>query len=218
MIDKRFPVISDGFAPAGREGRGHFGVDVMFRRPASGAQKAPVYAKHFECPSDRVFMVAPADCLVKVAGKNSTGLRVQLDMGSPKGMPGRVFCYGTHMSRLLVEAGQVIQQGTRIGIVGADPRQGTKGLNHMHFEIWDMTIDGKYPDQSIDPEVFMKTWGYKADDGHFIWPKGIERPDPKEVARAAAAVSTETLAVPAEGVPDSALQAAADAADGHIGE
>jgi murein DD-endopeptidase MepM/ murein hydrolase activator NlpD len=191
----------------------------MYRRAAKGANNPPAQAPRYEVAIDKVKALAPATGRVIVAGRNATGFRVQIDHGTVDGVDGRVVTYITHMTRLFVGVGDVVQIGQEVGIVGANPRDGKSGLNHVHFEIWDMSAGERpYPENSIDPVPFMKTWGYKYPDGSIRDPKG-GAPKPAEVVAAARAVSEETAAAPLLGVPDDAIAiASGDALDGTIGD
>jgi hypothetical protein len=183
MFEGRKPVISDGFkgtVASDNRPSGHLGVDVMFRRAISGELRPPELARHFECPSGKCFVLAPADGTVISAGLVTRGFRVTIDHGFVPEFGAEVVTFYTHMSSLFVAASgpehrsqQRVTQGQKIGVIGADPTQGAAGLNHLHFEFWDMSRLPKGQEFSnrivaIDPAPIMAGWSFRGPSGTFI--------------------------------------------------
>lgn len=179
MLDGRKPVISDGFGVDKRGGTGHLGVDVMFKRPFKGEMKPPELAPLYEAPSGRCFILAPADGMIVSANLTTRGYRITIDHGKVPGYEAEVVTFYTHMQSLLVQHSDVtarsrqrVVQGQRLGIMGADPKQGAAGLNHLHFEFWDMSrLQGRDFSNAlvaVDPAPIMKGWGYRGPSGTFI--------------------------------------------------
>lgn len=154
-----WPSVSDGFERPGpdakRNGKGHLGVDVMFRRTESGDFDRPEYTRHFFCPSDVVEAVAVAPGKVwSVQHDNRNGGVVKISHGS------KHLTVYRHLARMDVKAGQLVRPGDVLGIVGHAPSAGTKGINHLHFEIWDTSIPGPNTrlNRSVDPEPWLRWW------------------------------------------------------------
>lgn len=158
-IDRK-PVVTDGFQRPGpgakRKGRGHLGVDIMFRRQGIGSMDRPEYARRYWCPSGVAEAIACAGGRVVAAKRSRTqGWWVKVSHG-------RYMSVYRHLSRCDVKAGDVVYAGDTIGIVGFAPKAGRFGLNHLHFEIWDLSRKGSKRSRkrmSVDPGLWLRHWG-----------------------------------------------------------
>lgn len=159
------PTISDGPGTNKRTDldgkiRNHNGADVDYQR----ANRTALTDKYrpgthegtalFYCPSG-LPVVAARDGKLWSASESPRGWQVVIDHGKP-------WCtYYQHLTRLLVPVrkgsagGQPIRQGQVIGIVGADPTQGARGFNHVHFEMW----QGGGAESWVDPTPFLRAAG-----------------------------------------------------------
>jgi hypothetical protein len=155
--DNRPPVISDGRHAVGdmrfRGGKGHRGVDIMFRkrvttpRGKENTLNHPWESRGFEVP-DKHHALAAGPGKVITARWRSSGFVTAIDHGF-----GVTTAY-VHLAALLVSVGDELGAGEAVGIVGAPPptkKGGRPGLVHLHF---DLLIGGKY----VDPEPYLKTW------------------------------------------------------------
>lgn len=151
-------VITDGFGRKGvggkRRGKGHYGLDLMRRRSKSGGFDYPEYARHFFCPSDVVEAVACFSGEVVRVVRDSNGVAVYVDHG-------RYITVYRHLKNVTVEVGDIAYKGWKLGIVSHAPKN-KKGINHLHFELWDTKRRGKSvwnrERQAIDPGPFVKKW------------------------------------------------------------
>jgi len=119
----------------------HHGVDIMYRRKASGGPDARFAVGTTEgianwfMPAGQLCYAAK-DGYIWSSGTGPTGRIVVIDHGAPFAS-----CY-IHMESLLIPdgisrgAGRVpIRAGQPIGVIGYDPSDARK-LRHLHFEIW----------------------------------------------------------------------------------
>lgn len=126
-------IISQEFhAPA------HMGVDIMYRRGGTHEWIAPVGTP----------ILAARDGTVWSTGETARGHNVVLDHGPPWAT------FYQHMTEVLVNKGDRVVAGQRIGTMGADPTD-AQGLRHLHFETW-YQGDGKH---AVDPGKAMIGWG-----------------------------------------------------------
>lgn len=149
------PVVSDGFGRDKRGGRGHLGADIMFRRPISGAEDRPGYTRHFFCPSGQVRAVASLGGeVVRVKHDRRNGGVVKILHSK------RWLLVYRHLVNPCAEQGAEISAGDVLGIVGYAPHAGDRGINHLHFEIWDTAKQGAptRANQAIDPAPYLRAW------------------------------------------------------------
>jgi len=150
--DGRKPSISDGFHLAGdtrfRQGVGHRGQDIMYRRRLLGPPVAPHpwSSPHYEM-FPRTPAIAANEGEVYRCGRLVTGWHVILDHGDG---------FGTgyhHLSELAhgLEHGARVAAGEPLGVVGGSPVG--YGLVHLHF---DVATNGRF----IDAAAVMRRWGY----------------------------------------------------------
>jgi len=153
------PVVTDGFERKGprakRNGKGHYGVDLMYRRPKSGAFDKPVYTRHFYCPSNVLAVACSAGTVVRVV-TDGNGTAVYLSHG-------RYMSVYRHLKDVEVSLGETLLEGDFLGLVSHAPKAGRQGVNHLHFEIWDTDKrlkGGRWnrARQAIDPEHFLRGW------------------------------------------------------------
>lgn len=156
-------VISDGFGRKGvggkRGGKGHYGLDFMRRRIKSGSFYYPEYARHYYCPSNIVEAVAcvAGDVIKVFTDGNGTAVYVS---------HGRYMSVYRHLKNVIVNKGQAVIKGQQLGIVSHAPKNKTRGINHLHFELWDTNRRGtgsKYNRnrQAINPKPFIKKWAQR---------------------------------------------------------
>jgi murein DD-endopeptidase MepM/ murein hydrolase activator NlpD len=171
--DYRKPVISDGFGTAAsgkRGGAGHYGIDLMYRRPIPGTPSLPDRTKAFEVPSDLIHALACYECTVgEVNRLDSHGISVGLDHHNVAGVGPRWSVY-RHLSQCELTKGQTLHAGDIVGIVGYDrTKRANETPNHLHFELWDTSrprVDGNpRHDFGFDPAPFMGSWSYKGRTG-----------------------------------------------------
>ncbi len=153
-------VETDGFQRPGpgakRNGRGHLGGDFMERRDESGDFDRPEYTRHFYCPTGTAEAIAPAHgkvWSVRFSAKN--GWVVKLSHGYP-----HLTVY-RHLARVDVVAGQEVCMAETLGIIGHAPSAGKHGVNHLHAELWDMTLPGPKNSRrahSIDVAPWLRHW------------------------------------------------------------
>ena len=149
------PVISDGFGLEKRGGRGHLGVDIMFRRPRKGLESRPDQTRWYECPTGEVWAIACAPGKIwSIKDSPKNGGVVKISHGFPH------LAVYRHLAETFVVPGQEVIPGTILGIVGHAPSAGKRGINHLHFEIWDVSQHGKRSRRNlaIDPEPWLVHW------------------------------------------------------------
>lgn len=158
------PVISDGFSRTSRGGKGHLGVDIVYRRAVSGQERLPDQTKSFFMPSNEVYAIACFDGYVwSVDEHDIHGGAVKVDHGAP------MLSAYRHLSSVIVKKGDRISKGQKLGIIGNDPM--TKDINHLHFELWDTSRPkDKGQDMrdafAINPEGAMSLlWDFQWEDG-----------------------------------------------------
>lgn len=153
--------VSDGFERPGpdakRRGRGHLGCDFMYRRPHKGPWDRPEKTPWFQSPSWMVWALACVDgTVIRIVRDKRQGGAVYIRHG-------RYMSVYRHLEleSLLVYKGQVLKAGARLGIVGHAPKAGSKGINHLHFEIWDSQRPGgkwSRARKAIDPKPMLTYW------------------------------------------------------------
>ena len=159
--DRRF-VITDKYGRLKRRGKGHWGSDLMTRRnDGSKIVALPGKTKHYECPTGVVeARCCLAGVVVRVLDDKKNGGAIYVDHG-------RFMSVYRHLDQdfkdLWPAKGQSIPKGTVIGIVGHAPSAGKKGINHLHFELWDTdkAREGHPWDrrrQAIDPGPHLAKW------------------------------------------------------------
>lgn len=148
--DGRKPRISDGFHRAGdrafRNGVGHRGQDIMYRKPLPTAPRHPWSSRWHEMLPRTPALAAQLGVVLK-CGKLSTGFHVILDHGSALGTAYH------HLSELGpgVVPGALLQPGQVLGVVGGSPVG--FGLCHLHF---DVAEGGRF----FDAAKLMARWRY----------------------------------------------------------
>ena len=144
--DGRKASISDGFHARGdmrfRNGVGHRGHDIMYRKPRSGPAHHPWSSRWYEMiPHTPALAAGPG--LVFRAGRLATGWHVIIDHGDGAGTGYH------HLAEILVRKGQIVTAGLPVGIVGGSPIG--YGLAHLHC---DVAQDGKF----FDAARLMARW------------------------------------------------------------
>ena len=149
LPDGREPTITSRHSSRNPERSNHHGVDFFYRWQAGDA--AMKIGDGGRTPKwfipDNTWAVAPADGLVELAGSSRTGHRVWVRHA------GGLLTGGFHMTLLAVKAGDAVQMGDPIGIVGDNPAD--HDARHLHWECYSGPL-GKYPRGTIDPERFLK--------------------------------------------------------------
>ena len=152
------PRVSDGFQRPGpnakRGGKGHLGVDIMFRRAAKGVEARPDQTKWYYCPSGEVRAVAVSPGIVgRVRFSERQGWWVEVRHN-------RYMTVYRHLASVVVHTGQYVEAGHNIGIVGHAPHAGARGINHLHFEVWDMLRPGRNrrANKVVDPAPWLRRW------------------------------------------------------------
>jgi murein DD-endopeptidase MepM/ murein hydrolase activator NlpD len=149
------PRVSDGYGEVGgekRNGNGHLGVDIMFRRPTKGEFDRPTETPHFRMPNNVLALSCHRGTVWSV-DRDPQGFVVKIDHGFPW------LSVYRHLKNPTVTKGQSVGPGHPVGTIGHDPRN-SKGINHLHFEVWD-TSRGNVNTRaarSIDPAPFLKRW------------------------------------------------------------
>lgn len=178
--DHRKPVISDGFGTAAsgkRGGKGHYGVDIMYRRSPAGSAKLPAQTAGFEVPSGQIQALAAFDGTVWAVNRaDAHGISVEIDHHRVPDIGPRVTVY-RHLASSPLAKGQTVKAGGLVGIVGYDTTAAASATpNHLHFELWDTSrAGGSDPrrDFGVDPAPFMKDWGYRGRSGAYEAPTGV---------------------------------------------
>lgn len=154
--DGRRAVVSDGFHLPGAKQDGkllrtHWGVDIMYRRPAAGKPKLPWQSKHYEVLPETP-VVASGHGVVAFARMQPRGNEVHIYHGDE---PDRVETGYMHLRTMSVAVGDRIVAGTQIGTVGWDVKPGAHGLAHLHFQVW---IGKGQARRRIDPGAYIEKW------------------------------------------------------------
>lgn len=179
--DYRKPVISDGFGTAAsgkRGGKGHYGIDLMYRRALSGAPSLPDKTAGYEVPSGIIHAIACYHCTVGEVNKlDPHGISVGLDHHNVPGVGPRWSVY-RHLASTPLVKGQTLKPGDIVGIVGYDRTvAASKTPNHLHYELWDTSrpkIDGNpRHDFGFDPAPFMASWAFRGPGGKEASPTGV---------------------------------------------
>ena len=125
---------------------------IRVPRPARGSLKAGVFLARgrphqgMDMPGRRgSAIVAIENATVLRAGRQSNGaLRIVL-----QGSSGSKFYYG-HMDKNLVQPGQRVTRGQKIGVMGDS---GSPGAVHLHFEYWRSGGESA----AVDPEPLVRS-------------------------------------------------------------
>ncbi len=136
-VDGRKACVSDGFHTLddlrlGRSKRQHRGADIMFRKLLPSKPQHPHSSKWYEIPKPLIHggydvpVLAVGTGMVAAAGRLNTGCWVALDLGGGVGVAYH------HLSRVLVQPGLCVGEGTPLGFVGGSPVG--YGLWHLHFD------------------------------------------------------------------------------------
>lgn len=145
------PIVTDGFGRDKRGGKGHLGVDIMFRRSKSGDKHLPWYTKHFFCPDNASVLSCEDGRVVEVGYSESNGWFVKIEHG-------RWMSVYRHLRMTRKDLDDsFVSKGQPIGTIGHAPSS-KHGINHLHFEIWDMSLDGSRGSRSlraVDPEFWI---------------------------------------------------------------
>ena len=160
VLRGRKPEISDGYSSKRRAPNGqlidHGGVDLMYgrRKEDPWHPGTPNGTPTFVMPDHRAALAA-SDGVVSFAANTPRGGTVIIDHA-----PRKLATYYTHLSKLLVRAGQRVKAGAPLGVIGADPLDG-QHLAHLHFETWRGGASDRF-----DPQPLMLAgWEYLADPG-----------------------------------------------------
>lgn len=153
--------ISDGLGSPRPGGRRHDGVDVDYQR-SSRSDLVTRYppgtssgTRGFFAPPGVPVLAARAG-RVWSAGRTARGIMVVIDHGKPWSTLYQHLDSTTlsrHARGLDVGTGTptLVRAGDVLGVMGADPVQGTRAFRHLHFETWH---EGK----PVDPASAMATW------------------------------------------------------------
>ena len=146
--DGRRPVVTSSFGP--RSSGMHFGNDILYAYKDEPDSKPWSVKKKFAMPDASIGVPVPALAagpgIVEAASMTPTGFRVRIDHGD--GWSTGYF----HLSNLAVKLGQKVKGGTPVGNIAFDPRKGTGGLNHLHFQL---SRGGGANANAVDPEKFL---------------------------------------------------------------
>lgn len=163
-VDGNRPTISDGYGKDKRGGKGHFGVDIMRKRPSKDQDMPGEYrgGKNVKAPwfymreDDYALNVGPGR--IYDVRRLSNGIAIRVDH-KVDGKP--ILTVHRHLRSVApgVKAGVIVGPGVPLGLIGDDPSN-AKDPPHDHFEIWDTSKARKYPDWTLDPEPVMKSWGF----------------------------------------------------------
>lgn len=153
-LEGRPPKVSDKFGRKKRSGRGHLGVDIMYRRPKKGTDSRPTQTKWYECPEGVEAIACATGDVVRVVNSSAHGIAVYIQHG-------RYMSVYRHLSTTFVEKGDRVPMMQRVGIIGHAPSAGDHGINHLHFEIWDTELPGgewSRRRKAVDPGPFLRRW------------------------------------------------------------
>jgi len=157
-LDGHAPRESDGFQRPGphakRGGKGHLGHDFMYRRSSKGSENLPEYTKWFFCPSGRAQAVAPIAGVVGAVRKSKKqGWWVEVKHG-------QYMSVFRHLATVNVSRGDVVSAGELIGIISHAPKAGKRGINHLHWELWDLDRPGprRRAYKIINAKPFLRRW------------------------------------------------------------
>jgi hypothetical protein len=140
--DGRLPVVTDGWRVR-ETGHLHRAVDLMYPRAFQGAPRLPTLSSHYEMPNG-VHARAVARGRVSASRQYRTGGAVRIWHA------GNLVTQYLHLAERFVVAGDVVEQGQPLGVIGYNPSD--YKLNHLHFEL---LVDGKIP---VDPEPYLSRW------------------------------------------------------------
>lgn len=131
------PTVSDGFGIDKRKGDGHFGMDVMHRRPSVGTYQEE---KNREGKTNAHYLilagehaVAFAHGIVYDSEMTGSGWTVRISHRI-SGRP--ILSVYRHLKHGLVIKGQEVRAGTPLGPIGDNPASAGDSP-HVHFELWD---------------------------------------------------------------------------------
>lgn len=149
---------SDGFQRPGlkakRHGKGHLGHDFMSRRRRRGTENRPEYTKWYFCPTGRGEAVSPVRGIVGIVKfSKAQGWWVEVKHG-------RYMSVFRHLACVHVRPGDVVGAGDSIGIIGHAPKAGKRGINHLHWELWDMHRKGprRRSVKIINAKRYLRHW------------------------------------------------------------
>lgn len=152
------PKVSDGFQRPGpkakRGGKGHLGIDVMFRRREKGPEARPARTKWYFCPSHVIrAVVVHKGTIGRVKFSARQGWWVEVKHG-------RYMTVYRHLANVSVKPGDEVEAGDLVGIVSHAPHAGKRGINHLHFEVWDMLRPGprRRAYKVVDPKPWLRRW------------------------------------------------------------
>ncbi len=152
LPDLRKPQITSSFKSSNPSRPNHDGCDWFYRwRPEDGPQKLgdggatrdpddPDQPRWFI--PDGMCAIAMAAGVVSIAGYTATGFRVWIEHAD--GFRTGYF----HLQDAQVDVGQVVQAGTKLGLVGDNPKD--RDAKHLHTEV--SPVDRYEP---IDPEIWL---------------------------------------------------------------
>lgn len=145
LLAGRPPKISQGFG--GGSGN-HRGIDIMYRRPSSGAALLPVFSKNYEMPNGVPALAFMAGKVTR-ASMIGTGGRVRIDHGN--GLETAYY----HLRKPAMQVGEVVKEGQVVGDIYHNTSAPTATrtpykLNHLHFEVF---RNGN----AIDPASLLRT-------------------------------------------------------------
>lgn len=160
---------SDGFQRPGlkakRQGKGHLGHDFMLRRRKKGLENRPEYTKHYFCPTGLGHAVSPVRGIVgAVRFSKRQGWWVEVKHG-------RYMSVFRHLVGAAVVSGQAVEAGDLIGIVGHAPVAGKRGINHLHWELWDLFRTGprRRANKVVDATRYLRRWKKLPQLPHQCW-------------------------------------------------
>lgn len=150
---------SDGFQrpspKAKRGGKGHAGHDFMYRNATKAiVESRPEIVRWYHCPNGRAQAVAPVRGTVGTVQFSKTqGWWVEVKHG-------RYMSVFRHLVSVAVATGDTLEAGELVGIVGHAPKAGKRGINHLHWELWDMLRPGpqRRANKVIDATPFLRLW------------------------------------------------------------
>jgi len=117
---------------------GHFGVDVMYRKPITGVYFAPVGTPIRAAATGTVWSVR----------RSAHGIAVVIDHGKPWAT------FYQHLETVAVRKGDAVSVGAVIGTMGASSLDAAH-IRHLHFAVWH---NGFGDSASVDPVDAMRSW------------------------------------------------------------
>ena len=153
------PRESDGFQRPGpnakRGGKGHLGHDFMYRNAAKAVVEArPEVVKWYFCPNNSAQAVSPVKGVVGTVQFSKTqGWWVEVKHG-------RFMSVFRHLVSVSVSSGDALEVGELVGLVGHAPKAGKRGINHLHWELWDLLRAGprRRAHKVVDATQYLRKW------------------------------------------------------------